>query len=365
MAIEYFSMVEKVFPYLPNLVFIAVIAVLAFIAHGLTDRIYMFLQRRFSLRPSAYGSYIIHFFIWATALLLILLNIPGISTNILQLFGLIAGGIVAFSSSTIIANGMSGVLLKLLKQYKIGDMVEFEGVVGEVTEISFFHTEIQTIWRKLVTIPNSVMMSQKFSNLSETGSIISAKVSIGYEIPRTKVEVLLLKAAHTVNLEGPWASVIELGNYTITYQINGLLRDIGKMVVAQSQLHKEILDEFSKARVDIMSPMYHRMGKYDNKVSHMAKYTAEESLEEIQAAEERVEKLLFEKAAREKKVLAKTERATSMLSELEKKCEELERAAKSVKDKFLKKKLKARLEETEHQKELLKVHIIEQKRKDK
>ncbi len=183
MAGAYLSMVEKIFPFLPNLVFIAVIFVLAMIAHGLTDKIYFFFQRKFALRGSVYGKYAIYAIIWTFAGILILLNIPGVSAKILQFLGLILGGIVAFSSSSIIANGMSGVLIKALKQYRIGDMIEFEGEVGEVTEISLFHTEIQTVRRKLVTIPNAVMMSKKFSNLSETGSVIEAKVSIGYDIP--------------------------------------------------------------------------------------------------------------------------------------------------------------------------------------
>ncbi len=365
MVVEYFSMVEKIIPYLPNIVFIALIIIVALVTHRLTDRIYIYFQKKFAFRPGAYGKYAIDITIWAIAIILILINIPGISASILQLMGLILGGIIAFSSSSIIANGMSGVLIKILKQYQIGDMIEFEGEVGEVTEISFFHTEIQTVWRKLVTIPNAVMLATKFSNLSETGSIISAKVSAGYDIPRTKVEELLLRAAKTVNLEGPWVTVIELGNVAANYQINGLLRDIGRMVIAQSQLHKEILDEFSKAGISLLTPDFLINGEYDWTKPFMAKYRAEETLKEIQTEEIKVEKLLFEKAAREKALLEQNRQEATMIGDLEKKRAELEHALKTVKDKFLKKKLEARLEETRKNIAMLKGHILKQKKEGK
>lgn len=362
MVTGYFSMVEKIFPYLPNIIFIAITIIVAVVVSRLTDRIYIYLQKKFAFKPAMYGKYLIDISVWTIAIVLVLINIPGISEGILQIMGLIAGGIIAFSSSSIIANGTSGVLIKILKQYQIGDMIEFEGEVGEVTEIGFFHTEIQTVWRKLVTIPNAVMFATKFTNLSETGSIISAKVGIGYDVPRTKVEGLLLRAAKTVNLEEPWITVTELGSFTVTYEVNGLLRSIGRMVIAQSQLYKEILDEFSKAQIDILSPDYLINGEYDRTKTIMAKYRAEETLKEIETAETKVEKLLFEKAAHEKAILEETKQNAIIVSDLEKKRVELERTLKTVKDKFLRKKLDARLDETRKKIAMLKSNLLRQKK---
>jgi small conductance mechanosensitive channel len=358
------SMFAGILPYLPNIIFIFVVFLAAVFANKLTEKIYFYLIKKYGMKPSQFGKYAIKTTIYLLATIMILMNIPGIQGSMIQLVGLIAGGIVAFSSSSIIANGMSGVLIKSLKQYTINDVIEFEGDIGRVTEISLFHTEIQTPKRKLLTIPNSVMMTNKFTNLSETGTIVSAEVGLGYDLPRPTVEKVLLKTARTVGLEHPYVSVTKLGDYAVTYEINGLLKDVGGIIGAQSQLKKEILDEMSQADIEIVSPAFRNVRMLDAKKRFVPKYVAEETTAEIKQQGRQLEHLMFQKAEKEFAEHKKEETESKQLQKLVTQEENLEEAIKKIKSKRLREQLIRKKEAIQNRIDLMNKNLEEQKKRE-
>ena len=340
------GMLGKIVPFLPNIFFILITIGAMIYGNKLADFIYRKLTKRFgwtspTIRMGIKAA------IYVVGIVLVILNIPGLKKEFLQLSGLVFGGIVAFSSSTIIANGMGGILIKLMKQYQIGDVIEFEGTLGKVTEIQAFHTEIETPERKLMTIPNSVMLSKKFSNLSETGCIVSAEVGLGYDIPRTTVEKILIKAAKTVGLENPFVGVTALNDYTIGYKLNAVLKDVNLIMGAKSMMYKEVLDEFSKQGLEIVSPMFLNTMAIDPKKRVMAVYSSEETTEEIKAKEKQLGALMFEKAHKKEELIREKEKIADSLQDLIKQQENLDAALEKVKDDNVKKRLELRKKELE------------------
>ncbi len=331
------SIIQGIKPYLPNILNVLTIIILTVFANFLTNKIYNFIRKQFGYK-SVFSKYTIKIGIYVMAVILFLLNIPGIQKGMIQIFLLVMSGMVAFSSSTLIANGMSGVLIKSLKQYKIGDIIEFEGTLGKVTELSMFHTEIETRKRTLVTIPNSLIMSKKMTNLSQEGAIISTTVSLGYDLPRTKVEIVLLKAAKNVGLKKAFVSVLELGDFSVTYEINGFLKDVDKIIGLTSQLKKEVLDECSKANIEIVSPNFVNIRDI-KKRKFIAKYKAEEKISEITKRAGDIEKLVFEKGRKSERILETKEKLETELKDLIRKKENLEKALEKVKKRSVKKEL--------------------------
>ncbi|MGI9295084.1 MAG: mechanosensitive ion channel domain-containing protein, partial [Pseudomonadales bacterium] len=64
--------------------------------------------------------------------------------QILNLLGIVITAVIALSSTTFVANAMAGILLTLIKSYRIGDFIRIGEQFGRVTERGLFHTEIQT-----------------------------------------------------------------------------------------------------------------------------------------------------------------------------------------------------------------------------
>lgn len=79
--------------------------------------------------------------------------------GLLGLLGLLVTAVVALSSGTLASNGMAGVMLRTMRSFHAGDFIRCAEHFGRVTEISLFHTEIQTTNRNLTTLPNALLIA--------------------------------------------------------------------------------------------------------------------------------------------------------------------------------------------------------------
>jgi small conductance mechanosensitive channel len=65
-----------------------------------------------------------------------------------------------------LANFAGGVLINILKPYKIGDFIETGGIMGTVKEISIFNTILNTPDNKRIILPNSNVSNNNITNFS-------------------------------------------------------------------------------------------------------------------------------------------------------------------------------------------------------
>lgn len=163
---------------------------------------------------------------------------------------------IAFSSTTIVSNLMAGLMLHMTKPFRTGDFIRVGDHFGRVAERGLFDTEIQTEQRELVSLANTYLITHPLTVVRSSGTIISANLSLGYDVHHSRIKNLLLTAALESGLEEPFVQVIELGDYSITYRISGLLINIKSMITARSNLHKSILDTLHGDGVEIVSPSF-------------------------------------------------------------------------------------------------------------
>ncbi|MGR8922032.1 MAG: mechanosensitive ion channel family protein, partial [Gammaproteobacteria bacterium] len=87
-----------------------------------------------------------------------------------------------------------------------------------------------------------------------------SSVTIGYDVPWPKVHELLLKAAaETENVEkdpAPYVLQTALNDFYVEYELNATTRDAGQKQRTYSGLHGNILNAFTEAGVEILSPHY-------------------------------------------------------------------------------------------------------------
>lgn len=99
-------------------------------------------------------------------LIVIVIGILGIeTTSFLALFAS-AGVAIGMALSGTLQNFAGGVLILLLKPYKVGDYIEAQGYAGTVTEIQIFHTIICTPDNKSIIIPNGGLSTGSINNYS-------------------------------------------------------------------------------------------------------------------------------------------------------------------------------------------------------
>ncbi|SDT96862.1 Mechanosensitive ion channel [Pseudomonas pohangensis] len=192
-------------------------------------------------------------------LLLILLVMPidqGTRGQVIGLLGLLISGLLAFSSTNVLGNLMSGLLLRMTKPFRLGDFIRVGEHFGRVSERGLFDTEIQTENRELVALPNTYLISNPVTTIRSSGTIVSTELSLGFDVHHAQIEPLLLQAASASGLQDAFVHVLEIGNFAVTYRIAGFLEDPKHLLTARSDLCRQVLDALHGQDIEILSPTY-------------------------------------------------------------------------------------------------------------
>ncbi|MFW5987458.1 MAG: mechanosensitive ion channel family protein [Methanohalophilus sp.] len=192
-------------------------------------------------------------------MMLVIFSLPISSDSkqiIVSAIGIIVGATVALSSTTFVSNGMSGIMIRLIKPFYVGDYIRSGDIFGRVTDKTILYTRIQSEYRDLITVPNLKIMSNPLTTIRSSGTIISTNVSLGYDVCWQDIETALLKAADETGLKDPFVHVLELGDFSVTYKVGGLLKETKALLTDRSNFKKAVLDSLHRMDIEIVSPTF-------------------------------------------------------------------------------------------------------------
>jgi small-conductance mechanosensitive channel len=255
---------------LPSLFFVAIIALLAYMAIRLSDFVFARIEDRTILlqgfspdlaRPTAK---LVRLLLIIMALVAAFPYLPGSRSPAFQGVSIFLGVLLSLGSSSAVANVISGVILIYMQPFRPGDRVSIAGTVGDVVEKTLLVTRIRTVKNVIVTIPNATVMGFHILNYStstkDVGLILHTTVTIGYDDAWRRVHELLIAAARSTSgiLADPAPFVLQtaLNDFYVSYEINAYTADAHRMAAIYSELHANIQDKFNEAGVEINSPHY-------------------------------------------------------------------------------------------------------------
>lgn len=189
--------------------------------------------------------------------LLVVLALPisdALRGQILSLLGVMLTAVIGLSSTTFVANAMAGIMLRVVGQFRPGDFIRLNDKFGRVTERGLFHVEIQTEDRDLTTFPNLLLITHPLTVVHHSGTIVSAQVSLGYDIPRTTIETALCTAAEQAGLTDPFVQVVSLQDFSVLYRVAGSLTEVKHLLTVRSNLRKAVMDVLHGEGLEIASP---------------------------------------------------------------------------------------------------------------
>lgn len=106
-----------------------------------------------------------------------------------------AGLAVGLALQGTLANFAGGVLVLLFRPYKVGDVIEAQGHLGEVREIQIFTTVLLTTDNRTIIIPNGAMANGNIVNHSQEGIIrVDLQVTVNDTVDVSRVRALLIDA---------------------------------------------------------------------------------------------------------------------------------------------------------------------------
>jgi small conductance mechanosensitive channel len=140
-------------------------------------------------------------------------------TSFIALLGA-AGIAIGLSLSGTLQNFAGGVVLLIIKPFKVGDYIEAQGFAGTVMEVQIFNTILNTPDKKKIIIPNGPLSSGTMINYSaEPVRRIDWTFGISYSDNIDKAKELLLgimDADERIHKDpAPFAAVISLGDSSV------------------------------------------------------------------------------------------------------------------------------------------------------
>ncbi|CAN5266285.1 mechanosensitive ion channel family protein [soil metagenome] len=113
-------------------------------------------------------------------ILLIILVITQLGFETTSLVAVIgaAGLAIGLALQGSLSNFAGGVLILILKPFKVGDWIEAKGVSGNVKETSLFYTKVLTFGNQLAIIPNGQLTNDNIINFTVEGKRRAA-ITIG------------------------------------------------------------------------------------------------------------------------------------------------------------------------------------------
>lgn len=133
-------------------------------------------------------------------LIIIVIGILGVETSSFIAIFASAGMAIGMALSGTLQNFAGGVLILLLKPYKVGDFVEVQGFTGTVKSIQLFNTVINTVDNKAIIIPNGSLSTSSINNYSlEDYRRVDWSISLSYgtDIEAAKTAILQIVTEDT------------------------------------------------------------------------------------------------------------------------------------------------------------------------
>lgn len=160
-------------------------------------------------------------------LAIIIIGILGIDTSSFLAVFASAGIAVGMALSGTLQNFAGGVLILILKPYKVGDFIEAQGFAGKVREIQIFNTVLTTPDNQTIIIPNGPLATGCVKNSTKASTRrVDIDVEVAYGTNPDDVRQVLndiINADERIMKEpadkAPFIPMTTMGNSSIVFQI--------------------------------------------------------------------------------------------------------------------------------------------------
>ncbi len=139
-------------------------------------------------------------------LIVIIIGILGVPTASVIAAIASAGVAIGLALQGALSNIAGGIMILIMRPFRVGDFVEIAGESGTVTDVGIFYTQLTTTDNKIVTIPNGTVMGDTVVNYSmkDTRRVeLVFGVAYGSDVERVKAILLEEASRHELVLADP------------------------------------------------------------------------------------------------------------------------------------------------------------------
>ena len=176
----------------------------------------------------------------------------------------IVGVAIGFGAQSVVSDFLSGTFMLIEDQFGVGDIIEVDGVVGEVENISLRTTKLRDLSGTVWHIPNGTM--SKVGNHSQLWSHAVVDIDVSYDTDLRVAMGLMDEVADAywsdTHMEGASGAIIEdpevmgvqaLGDSGITLRLRAKTNPSSQWSVAR-ELRLRLKEAFDEAGIEIPFP---------------------------------------------------------------------------------------------------------------
>jgi small-conductance mechanosensitive channel len=191
---------------------------------------------------------------------IILLQIWGLDVSSLTLLASVLGVGIGFGLQNTANNFVSGLIITLERPIQVGDFINVGDLQGTVERIGTRTTEIRTLDRVSIIVPNSRFVDNQVINwsLGNPVSRLHLPVGVAYGSPVETVRTALLEAArrHTDVLANPAPQVwlVNFGESAIMFDLLVWICEPREQYRIKSDLYYRVVESLAKYNITIPFP---------------------------------------------------------------------------------------------------------------
>jgi small-conductance mechanosensitive channel len=199
---------------------------------------------------------------WGFVLAVITLNLARIPLTVFAFLGGALAIGVGFGTQTIIRNFISGLIVLMERQIRVGDTIEVDGISGTVTEVNLRSSTVESGDGVEAIIPNSSLLEHKVTNSTKSDRKVRrvVKVGVAYGSPVRDVAAMMKECAerHGLVQKTPEPQVLfeDFGDNALQFALYfwiELSPSVSSRVI-MSDLRFMIEKRFSEAGIGIAYP---------------------------------------------------------------------------------------------------------------
>jgi len=191
--------------------------------------------------------------------LVVALGLIGFSLDRLTILVGALGVGLGFGLQNVVNNFVSGVILLFERPIRVGDRIQLEELVGDVTQIGMRASRVRTLDGIDLIVPNADFISARVANwtLADHARRVSLPVGVAYGTPPQRVLELLERVArtHPEVLASPEPEVLlrSFGDSSLDFELR-VWTDSRLIYSVQSDLAVAVYDALEEAGIEIPFP---------------------------------------------------------------------------------------------------------------
>jgi len=172
----------------------------------------------------------------------------------------IAGIAVALALQPTLANIFSGISIVLDGTFKVGDVIEVNGMSGEVYQISLRTSRIKSFDNEMIIIPNSVMAGSTVKNFFQPDISIRVNIEFGveYRVDPEYIKRIILEDVEKIDIIDKEKDVqvifLEMADSSLNFKVRFWVDDIAKKWPAHQEAITRVYRRLYKEGIGIPYP---------------------------------------------------------------------------------------------------------------